>query len=95
MGIFAALSERVRAALGWLPPPWERPRAVWQLEDADIYAALKARLDQTPRQDDHHERERFYTDRETGQRWRGFDWDFEFTTNEELTPLSAPHSDQP
>jgi len=53
----------------WLRPhPWTKPFVVSQLREAELYDALKSRLEMIERNDE--ARSETYRDRKTGQKWR-------------------------
>ncbi len=67
------------------PPLWEKPRPVSALFEAELFAPLKPRLDLL----EEDGRAALWRDRETGQFWSAFDWDFEFTQETIFTPIAT------
>ena len=68
------------------PPPalWQQPREVSALFDNELCDALKLRLVLV----EQDQRAALWQDRETGQLWSAFAWDFEFTENVVFTPIT-------
>lgn len=67
------------------PPLWEKPRAVSALFEDALFAPLKPRLDLI----EVDGRAALWRDRETGQLWSAFDWDYEFTQETIFTPIAT------
>ena len=76
--------ERRRKRLFPPPPLWRKPRPFSALFEAELFAALEPRLGRLAED----QRASLWEDRETGQLWSAYDWDFEFTTDRRFEPIA-------
>ncbi len=65
-------------------PLWEKPRAVSALFERELLDQLLVRLDLLERDD----QASLWRDRESGQLWSAFAWDYEHTAETIFTPLA-------
>ena len=65
-------------------PLWEKPRPVSALFERELFEQLFKRLDLLERED----QASLWRDRESGQLWSAFAWDYEHTAETTFTPLA-------
>lgn len=86
------LARKLRRWMFPSPPPWDRPVVVDEATSPALVGELVARLE--PVREYIQDRKLYLRDRDTGQLWEQYTYDFEFYSFRRLTPVQeVPEKD--